>query len=177
MSKNKLACRKAEEYDAERIWEILRGEVKVMHDQGRSQWQNGYPNPATVAQDIAQRVGRVLLQNGRIVGYCALILTGETCYDNMTSGQWLTTGNASDCHYSVVHRIGIDPLLTKQGLATQFLTLLLAESKQSGCESMRIDTNFDNVQMLHILPKLGFTRCGEVTLPDGPRIGYERLLD
>ena len=42
--------------------------------------------------------------------------------------------------------------------------------------SMRIDTNHDNVQMLHILPKLGFERCGTVQLPDGERIAYERLL-
>ena len=41
---------------------------------------------------------------------------------------------------------------------------------------MRIDTNNDNVQMLHILPKLGFERCGNVVLPDGPRIAFEHLL-
>lgn len=176
MHKSDLACRKAELRDARRIWEILHGEVMVMHREGRTQWQNGYPNPQVVAQDIEWQVGRVLLQEGHIVGYCALILTGETCYDNIVNGHWITHSDSSNCHYAVVHRLGIDLQLTRQGLASAFLTLLLEESRQKGCESMRIDTNHDNVQMLHILPKLGFSRCGKVMLPDGSRIAYELLL-
>ncbi len=176
MFRNDLSCRKAEPQDARRIWKILQGEIEVMRNAGRNQWQNGYPNPETVAQDIEQQVGRVLLQKELIVGYCALILTGEPCYDNIANGQWLTTDTSGNCHYSVVHRIGIASDLTGQGLATQFLILLLKETQQLGCESMRIDTNHDNVQMLHILSKLGFTHCGNVQLPDGPRIAYEIKL-
>lgn len=167
--------RKAVEADEGAIWRLLEAEVQVMRRQGRDQWQHGYPNPATVAADTAAGVGRVLLLDGVIAGYCALIATGDKCYDSI-EGRWLTDSDSRHCRYAVVHRLGIDPQLTGRGLASTFLTLAMREARCMGLESMRIDTNHDNVQMLHILPKLGFERCGTVQLPDGERIAYERLL-
>ena len=168
--------RLAQTADADTIWNILKGEIEVMRQAGRDQWQKGYPNSEVVAADIAAHRGIVMVCDDTIVGYCALITTGDPCYDNIWDGQWLTTSNSSNCRYSVVHRIGIAASLTGQGLAQQFLKLLLEESRQRGCESMRIDTNEDNVQMLHILPKMGFTRCGMVRVKDGPRHAFEQLL-
>ena len=40
----------------------------------------------------------------------------------------------------------------------------------------KVDTNFDNVAMLHILKKLGYTYCGEVYLAGGERKAFEKLL-
>ncbi len=167
--------RKATTADEAAIWRLLEGEVQVMARQGRDQWQHGYPNPATVSADTAAGTGRVLLLDGTVAGYCALITTGDKCYDSI-EGQWLTTSDSACCQYAVVHRLGIDPQLTGRGLASTFLTLVMREAASMGLESMRIDTNHDNVQMLHILPKLGFKRCGTVQLPDGERIAYEKLL-
>ncbi|MDO4510696.1 MAG: GNAT family N-acetyltransferase [Bacteroidales bacterium] len=171
-----LAIRLATEADAPAIWEILRGEIEVMRLAGRDQWQRGYPNPETIAADIAKRQGWVLLREGAVVGYCALITTGDAQYDHIWNGAWLTRSTSRDCRYAVVHRIGVDASLTGQGLATAFLRLLLGEAKRMGCESMRIDTNHDNAQMLHILPKIGFTRCGMVMVKDGERHAFEMLL-
>ncbi len=40
----------------------------------------------------------------------------------------------------------------------------------------KVDTNFDNAAMLHILKKLGYTYCGEVYLAGGERKAFEKLL-
>ncbi len=163
----------AEPKDAPAIWQILKDEIEVMRQDGRDQWQYGYPNPEVVDTDIELRQGRTLLKDGKIVGYCALVTTGEPNYDHIWDGEWLTANDTSVCHYAVVHRIAIDPKCTGQGLASAFLLMLIEEAKSCALESMRIDTNHDNAQMLHILPKLGFTRCGKVNVYDGERIAYE----
>ncbi|MGM9869710.1 MAG: GNAT family N-acetyltransferase [Sodaliphilus sp.] len=173
---NSLHVAPAEEAYAPAIWHILQGEIEVMRNAGRNQWQNGYPNPQTVAADIKKGQGRVLLQGSEVMGYCALITSGDPFYDHIWNGNWLTSSDSRHCRYAVVHRIGIAPEHTGKGFATAFLQMLMAEAAAMGCESMRIDTNFDNAQMLHILPKLGFTRCGMVMVKDGERHAFEKIL-
>ena len=172
MKEQELLSRNAIAADKAAAWSIISRQQELMRQQGRNQWQQGYPNPEVIASDVQRKIGRVLVLNGWVVEYCALIYSGEPCY-NTIEGQWLTGSDSAHCRYSVVHRIGIDPDFANRGLASRFLQLLMEESRDDGCESMRIDTNNDNVQMLHILPKLGFERCGNVVLPDGPRIAFE----
>lgn len=85
----------AEHKDAPAIWQILKDEIEVMRQDGRDQWQCGYPNPEVVDTDIELRQGRTLLNDGKIVGYCALVNTGEPNYDHIWDGEWLT-----NCHSS-----------------------------------------------------------------------------
>lgn len=174
---NRLQVALAQQSDAPAIWNILQAEIEVMRHAGRNQWQNGYPNPQTVASDIEKGQGRVLWLGTEVVGYCALITSGDPCYDHIWDGDWLTSSLAADCRYAVVHRIGIHPQHTGKGFAAAFLQMLMAEAASMEFESMRIDTNFDNAQMLHILPKLGFTRCGKVMVKDGERLAFEKLLN
>ena len=57
---NRLQVALAQQSDAPAIWNILQAEIEVMRHAGRNQWQNGYPNPQTVASDIEKGQGRVL---------------------------------------------------------------------------------------------------------------------
>ena len=141
---NRLQVALAQQSDAPAIWNILQAEIEVMRHAGRNQWQNGYPNPQTVASDIEKGQGRVLWLGTEVVGYCALITSGDPCYDHIWDGDWLTSSLATDCRYAVVHRIGIHPQHTGKGFAAAFLQMLMAEAASMGFESMRIDPNFDN---------------------------------
>ena len=49
---NRLQVALAQQSDAPAIWNILQAEIEVTRHAGRNQWQNGYPNPQTVASDI-----------------------------------------------------------------------------------------------------------------------------
>ena len=49
-------------------------------------------------------------------------------------------------------------------------------SRQNGIFSVKVDTNFDNAAMLHLLKKIGYTYCGEVYLAGGERKAFEKLL-
>lgn len=171
-----LHIRRATDADAATIWQILKGEIEVMRAAGRDQWQYGYPNPDVVAADLEKQQGRVLTSGAEVVGYCAIVTAGDPCYDHIWDGEWLTPDTSSHCHYTVVHRLAISHSHTDRGLATTFLQMLIAESEGMGRKSMRIDTNFDNAQMLHLLAKLGFTHCGMIMVKDGERHAFEKLF-
>ncbi len=174
-----LQLRRQQPADTQAIWGILGGAIAAMAAAGRDQWQQGYPAPENVAHDLRTGVGRVLVEggSGRIVGFAALVTDGEPCYDAPYDGDWLTRSHSSAPTYSCVHRLAIDPALTGRGLAKAMMRLMLDESRRLGCRSMRIDTNHDNVQMLHLLPQLGFERCCKVRLAGGERIAFELLLE
>ncbi len=55
--------------------------------------------------------------------------------------------------------------------------LLLTESLclDKKVYSIKVDTNFDNLPMLKIVEKLGYTYCGEVYF-EGPRKAFEKVL-
>lgn len=40
----------------------------------------------------------------------------------------------------------------------------------------KVDTNFDNAAILHLLKKLGYTYFGEVYLAGGERKAFEKLI-
>lgn len=168
-----LSSVKATPEHARQAWNVLSSAKQAMHKAGRKQWQGDYPSAADVDRDIAAGVGRVLVVNGRVVGYCAFITTGEPAYAKITDGHWLTPDGAQ---YAVVHRLAIYSKMTGCGLASRWMHLLLDEASTLQCQSMRIDTNYDNEQMLRLLPHSGFTYCGIVQLPGGERRAFEHLL-
>ena len=167
--------RKATKADIPHIWEIINAQKGIMAAQGRTQWQNGYPSPDTIKADIANGVGRVMCDpsTGVIMAYCALIYSGDPAYDNIKDGKWTTPQGSS---YAAVHRLAVLPDLCGKGVAKRMFGHAAHEAKENGCKSIRVDTNYDNVQMLHLLPALNYRRCGIVRQSDGDRIAFELII-
>ncbi len=158
---------------ADAAWAVLSHAKHAMREAGRSQWQGDYPSAAEVSRDIDAGVARVLMCDGIVVGYCALITTGDKCYGHIADGSWLTPDGT---RYAVVHRLAIDPAMGGRGLASQWMAMLIDEARGLNCLSMRIDTNHDNVQMLRLLPRNGFAYCGKVWQSGGERMAFERVI-
>lgn len=165
---------KATPAHAARAWAVLSRAKRAMREAGRNQWQGEYPSQTDVLADIAAGVARVLVCGGRVVGYCALVTTGDKNYDRITGGQWLTPQGT---RYAVIHRLAIDPQVAGRGLAHRWLAMLNDEARRLQCRSMRIDTNHDNAQMLSLLPHSGFSYCGMVRQSGGERMAFERVLE
>jgi GNAT superfamily N-acetyltransferase len=125
-----FSFRKALNDDAAVVCSIISQNQAIMHDEGRTQWQDGYPNKETIAADIAAGIGLVLVDAGKVIGYCVLITTGEPHYDTI-EGKWLTQSNSHDCRYAVVHRLAVNPSLAGRGIATQWLSLLIDEAAET----------------------------------------------
>lgn len=168
--KSEIKFRKATQDDADIIWKILQQAIERRRLDGSLQWQNGYPNPETVNSDIEKQIGYVLTENDRIVAYCAVLLNDEPAYENI-EGKWLSDGD-----FNVVHRVAVSDEVAGKGYATEIFRRIEDFSRQNGIFSVKVDTNFDNAAMLHILKKLGYTYCGEVYLSGGVRKAFEKLI-
>lgn len=165
-----LEFRKAISEDSSEIWDILQDAIIRRKNDGSRQWQDGYPNLETVKSDIEKECGYVLLVDGIIAGYSALILNDEPAYNDI-EGEWLTNGD-----FLVVHRVAISDKFAGKGLSKNIFTFIEDVAKENNTFSIKIDTNFDNLAMLAILENFGYQYCGEVHFRGSARKAFEKVL-
>jgi GNAT superfamily N-acetyltransferase len=162
--------RKANTIDSAPIWEILQDAILRRKKDGSNQWQDGYPNPESVNNDIEKGVGFVLRENEKIIGYCAILINDEPEYANI-DGNWLTYGD-----FVVFHRVAIAETHLGKGFAKVLFTFIEEIAKDNNILSVKADTNFDNGAMLNLFDKSGYVYCGEVHFRGSPRKAYEKVL-
>lgn len=162
--------RKATTNDVPAIWSILQGAIARRKADGSQQWQNGYPNPETIAQDIARGAGFVLTEDEAIVVYSAVIINDEPAYATI-QGKWLTEGD-----FVVVHRVAVAEAYLGLGYVQMMFEYIEQFADQQGIHSVKVDTNFDNPAMLRVLEKQGYAYCGEVLMQGSPRMAFEKKL-
>lgn len=160
-----MEIRKADIHSLEEILEIYKNARTFMAENGNpAQWGNTYPSEETIRRDIAQGKCHLCMENKKILCVFYFAVETEPNYLEITDGNWL-----NDKPYGVVHRIASAGGV--KGAATYCLNWAF---EQSG-GNLRIDTHDDNLPMQNLLGKLGFTRCGRVTVEDGtPRIAYQK---
>lgn len=167
---NELNFRKALPEDAGEIWQILKQSIHRRFLDGSQQWQDGYPNPETVESDIQRQIGYVLTENGKIAVYAAVIFNFEPAYEKI-EGEWLSHGD-----FNVVHRVAVSEDFAGKGYAVEIFRRIEQMTAEQNIPSIKVDTNFDNGAMLHILGKLGYTYCGEVYFRGSARKAFEKVL-
>lgn len=165
-----LEFRKAIAEDSSEIWDILQDAIIRRKNDGSRQWQDGYPNLETVKSDIEKGFGYVLLVDGIVAGYSALILNDEPAYNDI-EGEWLTNGD-----FLVVHRVAISDKFAGKGLSKNIFTFIEDVAKENSTFSIKVDTNFDNLVMLAILENFGYQYCGEVHFRGSARKAFEKVL-
>lgn len=165
-----LIFRQAVKEDGGRIWQIIQQAKDQMRRLGSQQWQDGYPSPETIANDLALGIGYVLCEAAHVIAYGSIIFDGEPAYE-MIEGKWM-----DDEPYVVVHRLAIADEMKQRGIATLFMKKVESLSLRKGINRFRVDTNFDNHYMHKMLERLGFAYCGEIEYNRGSRMAYEKKL-
>tara|TARA_B100000767_G_C19773925_1_gene541567 strand:+ start:3038 stop:3595 length:558 start_codon:yes stop_codon:yes gene_type:complete len=165
-----LQFRKAIADDLPFIWNILKQAISRRKEDGSNQWQDGYPNPSVIQNDIDKGCGFVLLEGKTIAGYTAILINDEPEYANL-EGEWL-----SNADFVVFHRVAISQDHLGKGLAKKMFLYIEDFAKQHKIISVKADTNFDNPAMLALFEKLGYHYCGQVYFRGSPRKAYEKLL-
>jgi GNAT superfamily N-acetyltransferase len=162
--------RKARMSEASQIWEILQHAILRRRNDGSTQWQDGYPNLQVVHNDIEKGQGFVLVQGETVIGYSAVLINDEPAYDKI-EGKWLTTDD-----FVVIHRVAISEDYLGKGLAKMIIRYVEEFALKNDIYSIKADTNFDNIAMIKIFEKMGYTLCGLVYLRESPRKAYEKVL-
>lgn len=165
-----MNLRKATPSDIPTIWEILQQAIARRKADGSEQWQDGYPNEQSIRNDLANGSAYVLVENDQIIAYAAIIFGVEPAYNDI-QGNWLTDGE-----YVVVHRVATSDNAIGKGAATHLFKLIEELALDSNVFSIKVDTNFDNPAMLHILAKLDYVYCGEVFFRGAARKAFEKVL-
>lgn len=163
--------RQAESSDVSRIWEIIQQAIQARKEDGSNQWQDGYPNPEVLQNDIDKATAYVLTYGNQIIGYTAILVNDEPEYAKIV-GKWLTNDD-----FIVFHRVAIAKDYLGKGLAKRFFGFIEEIAKSKKIKSIKADTNFDNPAMIHLFEKSGYKYCGEVYFRDSPRKAFEKVLD
>jgi GNAT superfamily N-acetyltransferase len=153
------------------IWDILQKAIARRKADGSKQWQDGYPNPEVVKNDIEKGIGYVLTQNQEIIGYCAVLINDEPAYSGI-EGKWL-----SDNDFVVVHRIAIAETHLGKGLSKIMMSFIEELAVKNNIYSVKADTNFDNYAMMKSFENAGYVYCGEVYFRGSARKAFEKVLD
>ena len=160
----------ASQDDVQRCYEIIDIGRKFQQEQGFTQWTEDYPNLNTVCNDVQNKKGYVVKVDGIIAGYMCIDFDGEPAYDNI-EGEWNL-----DAPYAVVHRMAFLAEFRGIGLADTAWRLIEEHCKKRNVDYIRVDTDFLNKRMQHVLEKNGFKRCGVIIFQGSEKIAYDKAL-
>ena len=103
-----------------------------------------------------------------IAGYMCIDFSGEPAYANI-EGKWNT-----EMPYAVVHRMAFSERYRGKGLSSVALTLVENLCLSKGVNCIRVDTDFQNTRMQHILEKSGFSKCGVIVFQGSGKLAYDK---
>lgn len=167
-----MEFRKSKIEDIADMMEIIRQAQNYFKSMDIDQWQDGYPNEDNLKGDIMADESYVMTIDGKIVATAAISFRGESTYNKIYRGNWL-----SDRKYAVVHRVAVSDGYKGQGLSHKIMEFSEKKCKELGYSSIKIDTHKDNFVMRSLLEKNGFEYCGIILLEDGAeRVAYEKLF-
>ena len=165
--------------DLDAVMSIIEEARRTIAALGIDQWQNGSPNRAMLEEDVTLGQGRVVTENGSVIGTFALIFDGEPTYTVIEQGRWLTPDRTENGGYAylAIHRVAVSVAHRGSGASTAIIDCAEQTARALGRASLRIDTHEGNTVMRRMLEKHGFTHCGTIHLQNGdPRVAYEKLL-
>ena len=166
-----ITLEKAKMEESGVCYDIIQDGKLFQQEQGFVQWTDEYPNADTIKSDIEVQKGYVVKSDGKIAGYMCIDFDGEPAYNKIEGGKW-----RSDEKYAVVHRMAFDRSFRGMGLTGITFSLIEKLCKENGVGYIRIDTDFPNKRMQHILTKNGFVNCGIIVFRGSDKLAYDKIL-
>ncbi|GAB6093510.1 GNAT family N-acetyltransferase [Furfurilactobacillus curtus] len=171
----------AEITDLPAIQDIINDARDFLADQKIDQWQNGYPEPDVIANDI-KRGETVALKDdeGTILAIASLVKGLDQPYEAIIDGDWRVKGTTNN--YVSIHRVAMAKASRGHHLTHDFFDLMKEQiAADSDIESIRIDTHPENFGMQHVIETNGFDYIGLVPVvggrPDETNVAYDLVLD
>lgn len=160
----------AQPKDVAKCYAIIKAAKEFQREQGFIQWTDDYPNESTIRNDIKTNKGYVITVDNDIAGYMCVDFSGESAYTNI-EGEWNT-----GLPYAVIHRMAFSKQYRGKGLSSIALTLVENLCLSKKVNGIRVDTDFQNTRMQHILEKGGFSKCGVIIFQGSGKLAYDKKL-
>lgn len=167
-----ITLEKAKPGEEKECYRMLDEGRNFQHSLGFYQWDETYPTFEIVENDVKEGIGWAVKSDGEIAAYMAIKWDGEPIYDKI-DGAW-----GSEGPFLAVHRIAIGDKFRGTGISGKIFGLIEELGLSRGYHTIRIDTDFPNLVMQHVLEKSGFTRRGIVfySEAEGNRIAYDKIF-
>ncbi len=150
--------------------QIIEEGRQFQQEQGFTQWTEDYPNVDTIRADVKEQKAYVVKVDGVIAGYLCIDFAGEPAY-KVIDGAWRAEGD-----YAAVHRMAFRPQFRGIGLTESVFQLIDGLCREKGIYMIRMDTDFPNLRMQHVLTKNGFQQCGVVVFQGSGKLAFDKLL-
>ncbi len=167
-----MEFRQANISDLDQIVEIIELSKKYLKETKVDQWQDGYPAKEDLRRDIESGNSYVLTNKDEIVATTVISLDGESTYNSIFNGEWITNEE-----YIVMHRVAVHDRYKGKGIFKELIKEAENLALNKGISSIKIDTHRDNISMQKAVLKNDFKKCGIIYLEDGSeRIAFEKVM-
>ncbi|MGV1060017.1 GNAT family N-acetyltransferase [Clostridium perfringens] len=167
-----MEFRQAKISDLDQIVEIIELSKKYLKKTKVDQWQDGYPEKEDLRRDIESGSSYVLTNKDEIVATTVISLDGESTYNSIFNGEWITNED-----YIVMHRVAVHDKYKGKGIFKELIKEAEILALNKGISSIKIDTHRDNISMQRAVVKNDFQKCGIIYLEDGSeRIAFEKVF-
>lgn len=166
-----IQIRKALLSDLPGILPVIEEAQSFLKENNVDQWQDGFPNSATLTRDITNLFSFVIEAGGEIAGFLVISLEPEIPYHHPVEGSLKLEGK-----YATIHRTAFSNRFRGLGLSKKMFDFAFDFARQNGCSVIRIDTHKDNKVMQHILAREGFDYCCLVQLPPEDNLRMRRIV-
>jgi GNAT superfamily N-acetyltransferase len=140
-----------------------------MRQQGIEQWDELYPDRATLERDIAAGTLFIASEQGAIQG---MIVLNELQPKEYETVPW----RDHDGRPLVVHRLAVAPAWQGRGVASQLMQFAETYGRRNGYGAIRLDAFVHNPSALRLYARLGYRNAGTVQFRKGPFHCFEKSL-
>lgn len=172
----KYHWRLAQTADSSAILAIIEQAKELLKQTGSPQWQDGYPNQATILTDIALKQAYVLCNEAKIIATIAIKLLEEETYQKIYGGAWKYTGS-----YASLHRLAIDQNYAGKNIGTLLIQAAEQQLRSQHIAVARVDTHYLNKRAISLFLKNQYEYAGVIFLQaefaeKQARLAYEKRL-
>ncbi len=172
----KFTFKRVKENEIARVMDII-NDAKALLKNTSKQWQNGYPNEASMRQDIKNGYLFGIYEEAELLAISAMILDEDENYSYIEDGAWQIPSSSSDL---VVHRVAVKKEHYRRSLAKKMLECAKEYARENGCKSIKMDTHKDNIPMRRLLEGEGFSYRGIIYIKhdetNNARVAYEFII-
>ena len=148
-----LKFRRAKNEDTEEIVQLYKNAIAKMDAQKINQWDEIYPDRATLEDDIKKNQMFVGKQNGKIA---VCFVLNEECDEEYKKAKWI----CPDARFCILHRLCVNPELQNQGIAGKTMNHIEEFCRGQKYDSIRLDCFTQNPYSRRLYDKCGYTVTG-----------------
>lgn len=163
-----VAVRHAKTGEVEVLLGLVRDCIGGMRSRGIDQWDNDYPDYATLKRDIDEGTACVATIADVPVGMAVLNEYQEPEYADVP---WLYDGRPA-----VVHRLMVSPSVEGTGVARTLMVYLESQAQLFGFDCIRLDVFSHNPRAILFYERFAYRVAGEVRFRKGDFYCLEKRL-